>query len=231
MCNRYDTPRPQDIANQFQLQLPLDLTTHYSPSIGPRNNGPYVRSGRLEVGQWALLPDKNPDRIPRGWNGKPINTNNCRMEGMTKKSPTFRAPWARGQRCLIPAVSFDEPYWGGVAGKNIWWRFRRADGALWALAGLYNDWIDPATGEVVHSYTMITTNADSHPLISLMHKHDPKAPDDQQDKRSVVAVEHENWAVWLSGTFEQALTLVQPPRMDVIAHAPADPAITEQLPV
>jgi putative SOS response-associated peptidase YedK len=231
MCNRYDTPRPDDIANQFQLQLPLDLTTYYSPSIGPRNNGPYVRSGRLEVGQWALLPDKNPDRIPRGWNGKPISTNNCRMEGMTKKSPTFRAPWARGQRCLIPAVSFDEPYWGGAAGKNIWWRFRRADGALWALAGLYNDWIDTNTGEVVHSYTMITTNADSHPLMSLMHKHDPKAPDDQQDKRSVVAVEHENWAVWLSGTFEQALTLVQPPRMDVIEHAPADPAITEQLPV
>jgi putative SOS response-associated peptidase YedK len=137
MCHRYETPRPEDIASQFQLQL--DLPTPYSSSIGPRKNGPYVRSDHLEVGKWALLPDKNPDCIPRGWNGKPISTNNCRREGMTKKSPTFRAPWPRGQRCLIPAVSFDEPYWGVAAGKNIWWRFRRADGDLWALAGLYND--------------------------------------------------------------------------------------------
>jgi putative SOS response-associated peptidase YedK len=78
---------------------------------------------------------------------------------------------------------------------------------------------------------MITTNADSHPLMRLMHKHDPKAPDDQQDKRSMVAVEHENWAAWLSGTFEQALALVQPPRLDIISHAPTNSAITERLPL
>ena len=227
MCNRYGTPRPEDIASQFQL--PMDLPPPYPPSIGPRNDGPFVLSGRLMVGQWALIPDRNPDRVPRGWNGKPISTNNCRMEGMTKKSPTFRAPWSRGQRCLIPAVSFDEPYWGSPSGKNIWWRFRRADGGLWALAGLYNDWIDPQTGEVAHSYSMITTNSDGHPLMRLMHKHDPKSSDDEQDKRSVVSIERENWRIWLTGDPEQALALIQPPPLEVIAHGPADPAVTERL--
>lgn len=148
---------------------------------------------------------------------------------MTKKSPTFRAPWARGQRCLIPALTFDEPYWGSASGKNIWWRFRRLDGKPWALAGLYNDWTDPETGEVRHSYSMITTNADSHPLMRLMHKEKTKVPDDLQDKRSVVSIEQGDWDAWLSGKPDQALALIRPPYMDVIEHGPADPTVQEKL--
>ena len=36
---------------------------------------------------------------------------------------------------------------------------------------------------------MLTVNADDHPIMSRMHKPDPKLPPDQQDKRSVVAIE------------------------------------------
>ena len=35
------------------------------------------------------------------------------------------------------------------------WRFKRADGAPWSLAGLWNVWTDKATGETHESYTMI----------------------------------------------------------------------------
>lgn len=38
-------------------------------------------------------------------------------------------------------------------------------------------------------YTMLTVNADSHPLMSRMHKPDPKLPTDQQGKRSVMPIE------------------------------------------
>lgn len=54
------------------------------------------------------------------------------------------------------------------------WRFRRRDGDLWGLAGLYNEWTDPVTGEIVPRYTMRTLNCDGHPLLSRMHKPDPK---------------------------------------------------------
>ena len=40
-------------------------------------------------------------------------------------------------------------------GRNVWWRFKRADGAPWSLAGLWNTWTDKTTGEVHESYTMI----------------------------------------------------------------------------
>ncbi|MFC3147258.1 hypothetical protein [Piscinibacterium candidicorallinum] len=36
---------------------------------------------------------------------------------------------------------------------------------------------------------MLTFNADQHPLMSRMHKPDPKLPPDPQDKRSVIAIE------------------------------------------
>jgi putative SOS response-associated peptidase YedK len=63
--------------------------------------------------------------VPSRADGKPINTNNCRRETVAT-AWSFRSPRARGQRCLIPAVDYDEPCWG--TGKNIWWRFARTDG-------------------------------------------------------------------------------------------------------
>ena len=92
---------------------------------------------------------------------------------------SYKLPWARGQRCIIPAADFDEPNW--ESGKNEWWRFRRPDGNPWGLAGLWNTWVNKASGEVHESYTMLTLNADHHPLMSRMHKPDPKLGPDQQD--------------------------------------------------
>lgn len=86
----------------------------------------------------------------------------------------------------------------------MWWRFRRADGAPWALAGLWNRWKDPASGELVESYTMLTINADSHPLMSRMHKPDPKLPTDRQEKRSVIPIEMQDVDQWLAGTVKEA---------------------------
>ena len=43
------------------------------------------------------------------------------------------------------------------------------------------------------SYTMLTINADRHPLMSRMHKPDPEPPADHQDKRSVIPIEPEDW--------------------------------------
>ena len=51
---------------------------------------------------------------------------------------------------------------------------------------------------------MLTINADSHPLMSRMHKPDPKLPADQQDKRSVIPIEMEDLDQWLAGTVREA---------------------------
>ena len=51
-----------------------------------------------------------------------------------------------------------------------------ADGLPWGWAGLWNAWTDKQTSKVIESYTMLTINADHHPLLSRMHKPDPKIP-------------------------------------------------------
>jgi hypothetical protein len=55
---------------------------------------------------------------------------------------------------------------------------------------------------------MLTANADACPLMSRMHKPDPKLPPDRQDKRSVVPIEREDVDLWLHGTQREATTLI-----------------------
>lgn len=99
----------------------------------------------------------------------------------------------------------------------------RADRKPWALAGLWNRWIDPQTGEIVESYTMLTQNADAHPLMRRMHKPDPKVGADQQDKRSVVAIEEAEIEQWLLGTEAEAGELVRLTPLEMFDASPESP--------
>jgi len=89
------------------------------------------------------------------------------------------------------------------------------------LAGLWNTWVDKATGEVHESYTMLTLNADTHPIMRRMHKPDPKLGADQQDKRSVVALEPNDVDRWLTGTPDEASAVVRLPDPAVFDAGPA----------
>jgi putative SOS response-associated peptidase YedK len=167
MCNRYHPARRESYWEEFRATPPENLPVG---PIFPRKRGPFIRASaegkrQVIVGQWGLIP----------WFAKELplkySTNNARIETVATAA-TFKQSWARGRRCIIPAQSFDEPNW--ESGKNEWWRPRRADGRAWGLAGLWSMWLDKGTGEVVESYTMITMNADLHPLMQRMHKPDPK---------------------------------------------------------
>lgn len=215
MCTRYITP------DQAALEQAWHIGRHNQPKwaqeVFPRALGPFLRPGAdsaltLVVGSWGLIPS---------WSSSPVlkyATSNCRSEEAAAK-PTFRDAWRQGQRCIIPALSFDEPCW--ETGRNVWWRFRRADGQPWALAGLWNTWVDRRSGELVESYTMLTVNADTHPLMSRMHKPDLKLPADAQDKRSVVSIEAADMERWLAGGLEDIRELLVPPPGELIDGGPA----------
>ena len=211
MCNRYVAPAQGDIERHWHLGARQPVG-RWAPGVYPRAPGPFIRARQgqagqreLVAGQWALVPHfaKNAKLS--------YQTNNARSEELAQKA-SYRAPWQRGQRCVIPAWVFDEPCW--ETGRNVWWSFRRADGQPWGLAGLWNTWTDPATGEVVESYTMLTLNADAHPLMRRMHKPDPKLGPDQQDKRSVIAIELEDVDTWLHGNLQDAGQLLRLPALE-----------------
>lgn len=217
MCTKYMTPEQRAVERAWLIRR--GSRPWWQGLMRPRMEGPFVRldrHGDLEavIGTWGLVPwfSKTPK--------VDYATFNARSEEVTAKA-SYKQPWARGQRCLIPAESFDEPNWESL--RNVWWRFKRKDGDAWALAGLWNTWVDRNTGEVVESYSMLTVNCDAHPLLRRMHKPDPSLPQDRQDKRSVVSIERADFDRWLRGSIEEARTLLVPPALALIDGTPAAP--------
>jgi putative SOS response-associated peptidase YedK len=106
MCNRYTAPDEASIERYWHVGRDNQWR---GTGVFPRSSGPFIRRSRddtvysreLIVGQWGPIP----------WFAKEAklaySTNNARSEELAAKA-SFKAPWARGQRCSIPALSFDE---------------------------------------------------------------------------------------------------------------------------
>ena len=207
MCTRYVSPEAAAVERAWHIGSRHPWRGGQR-EVFPGYDAPFIRAEQgstaaareLVVGQWNLIPWFAKERTLK------YPTSNARSEELAAKA-SDKHPWARGQRCIIPAQSFYEPNW--ESGKHIPWNFRRAEGGPWGLAGLWNIWTDPATGEIVESFTMLTLNADHHPLMNRMHRPDPNRTPDMQDKRSVVPIDFEDVATWLHGTQAEAQTLVR----------------------
>jgi putative SOS response-associated peptidase YedK len=91
---------------------------------------------------------------------------NARGETVAEK-PSFRGPFRR-TRCLVPASGFYE--WQKTASGKVPHFIHLVDDDLFAMAGLYDVWHDPA-GEDVRSYTIITTGANA--MMAPIHQRMP----------------------------------------------------------
>ena len=103
-------------------------------------------------------------------------------------------PGPRPGTASFPPTPFMSPT-GERAGLST--RISRADGQTMGLAGLWNPWQDKVTGHWVHSFTMLTINADTHPIFRELHRPDPKRPADKQDKRVLVVLNEDAYDGWL----------------------------------
>lgn len=130
------------------------------------------------------------------------HTTNARSETVAEK-PSFRGPWRDRLYALVPMLHYFEPCW--ESGRALRWRIAPADGEPFAVAGLHERWTDRSTGETAHSFTLLTTSADHHPLMSRMHR-----PGEQ--KRMLVIVPPDQYALWLHATPEQATQSLQTAR-------------------
>jgi putative SOS response-associated peptidase YedK len=221
MCNLYHMAPREHVQQYFRAQVPA----YDALPVGPFGTGLFLRpaDGTLQgvIGQWGMVAPKARTRRP---DSRAILTNNARAETVATR-PTYRDAWAAGRRCLVPAAWYQEPNW--ETGRNVWWRMARADGDPWAIAGLWSEWTDPESGEILPNYTMLTVNCDGHPLLARLHKPDPKLPPDAQDKRSLVPLDPAQWDAWLHGDAGQARALLAAPPADWFD--PADARRTDGL--
>jgi putative SOS response-associated peptidase YedK len=142
-------------------------------------------------------------------------TYNARSETAREK-PSFRQAWSRRQWCLVPMESFYEPNY--ESGRPVRWRIQRCDSSPFMVAGLWDRWVAPHNGETVWSFSMLTINADEHPLMRRFHR-------PGEEKRSLVVIDEALAGAWLAATPEDALGLLRPmPADQFSAHeAPAPP--------
>jgi len=180
MCTNYTPVQRQILRDIFGVEPP---PAAWKPETWPDYAAPIVRAdgdGRREslLATFGLIPRS---RIPQGV--RPFDTMNARSETVGEKR-SFSGPWKKGQLCLVPATAVYEPnYEAGP--KSTRYKIWLPDEPAFGIAGLWRDWPDGT-----YSFTMLTVNADQHPVMKRMH-----APG--KEKRSVVIVQRAQWDEWL----------------------------------
>src|SRR6188472_1870655 len=117
----------------------------------------------LDLIKWGLIPHWFTD--PRGGR-RPIN---AKAESVSKL-PTFREAYAQ-RRCIVPIDGFFE--WRAIKGARAKQPYAIAmkDRSPFGLAGLWENWKNPATCEWVRTFCIITTAANG--LVGGIHDRMP----------------------------------------------------------
>lgn len=183
MCSNYRPPHPEALA-LFGIGRPVfEFSECYPGSIGPFLSS--VKPAAWLPGTFGLLPHWAEPKLAK-------MAYNARSETVAEK-PSFRNAWRNRQLAVIPVQAFFEPSY--ESGKAVRWRIERDDGKPFSLAGL---WESRTTkdGDPAWSFTLLTINADDHPVMHRFHK-----PGDE--KRSVVVLDDEAWPSWLEAKREE----------------------------
>jgi putative SOS response-associated peptidase YedK len=200
MCTNYRPTSREMIEDYFGAPAPA---VEFREDAYPGYAAPIVRlaqqdghpSERREciAAVFGLIPAWSKD----GKNYR--STYNSRSETIFLK-PSYRHAWKKRQFCIVPMAAFYEPNY--ESGKPIRWRIERQDRKPFGVAAIYDHWKNP-NGEWIPSFSLITVNADLHPVMGRFH-----APGDE--KRSIVVIDSDHYADWLRASTDEAVTYFSP---------------------
>lgn len=207
MCGRMTQQRPtSELAEIFEAEDLVDAPGGRF-NVAPTDDAAVVvqRDDRRAITayRWGLIPH---------WSETPNTGNrmfNARAESLDR-NPAFRYAFSK-RRCLVPADAFYE--WQKVGKIRQPYAFQRRDGRPMALAGLWAGWKDEDTGEIIRSFTIVTTSAN-----------DDVAP---VHDRMPVVIPESAWDRWLDPTRTEGAALAELKGLLV----PADEAWLEAYPV
>jgi putative SOS response-associated peptidase YedK len=194
MCGRFlnrlpasETARIFGTVNAVPNWPPRYNLAPTQPVLAVRYN-PETRARSLDPLRWGLVPIWAKDL---SFGAKCIN---AKAETVAEK-PAFRDAF-KNRRCLIPADGFYE--WQKTAGGKVPHAIVPKEG-VFAFAGLWERWKDPASLEIVRSCTIVTGRPNE--LVAPIHDRMP------------VILPPETWPRWLGeepASREELLDLLQP---------------------
>jgi putative SOS response-associated peptidase YedK len=181
MCGRFTHKLSwEQIHRLYDLTLGFtNLEPSYNVAPTDRIHVVIVENGKRALApvRWGLVPawwKKSLKELPA--------TFNARAESIATK-PMFKEAYAK-RRCIVPASGFYE--WTGDKKNRQPHYITPRDEPVFSFAGLWEEWVDPASGEVLRSATIIVTDA-QEPIRAL---HD----------RMPVMLAPEDHDGWLNGT-------------------------------
>jgi putative SOS response-associated peptidase YedK len=216
MCGRYHLTRA-DIAHLKEFygveevdQLPYEVRVSYN--VGPQSFQTVVRlnrdSGKREIAlmRWGFVPASSKSSDV---SFAPIN---ARAETITKV-PTFKNAFTH-RRCLVITTGFYE--WKKLEdGTKQPYNISLKSGEAMAFAGIWEEWKDPATGEILESFAVITTVANE--LVATIH----------DKKRMPVILRKQDYERWLApcDPAQLPIDLLRPYPADEMVAIAAHPGV------
>lgn len=165
MCGRVTVQTPAvDLAREFGLAGIRNAIERPRFNLAPTQLFPVVANDgqrMLDAYRWGLIPSWAKDAAI---GNKLIN---ARCETVAEK-PSFRSALKR-KRCLLLVDGFYE--WKQTTKPKTPFFFHRKDRKPFAIAGLWEEWTSPETGEVVRSCCIITTGPNA--LMASFHDRMP----------------------------------------------------------
>ncbi|GAB3989658.1 SOS response-associated peptidase [Spirosoma daeguense] len=166
--------KASELEERYQAELPAsaDFQPVYHANAYTFPVWPIVtrqEPEKLQLIRWGLIPHWT--RSDDAANEIRTKTINARAETIYEK-PSFRGAAQSGKRCLIPVTGFYE--WHTVGSKKFPFYISATDQKITSIAGLWDEWPDPETGELVKTYTLLTTEANS--LLAAIHNTKKRMP-------------------------------------------------------
>ena len=187
MCGRFTQQRSDTELAEFFEAEPLTDDPGGRYNVAPTDPASIVveKDDRraLTAYRWGLVPSWAKD-VSIG-----SRLINARAETLATNN-SFRDSFAH-RRCLVPADGFYE--WRRDPGRRQPFVFRRVDDAPMALAGLWSGWRDRESGEILRTFTIITTGPNG--LMASVHDRMP------------VVLPPSAWAAWLDPSLEDIAEL------------------------
>ena len=192
MCGRFSLTKEElEIEKRFNAKFySNDLMKRYN--VAPSQLSLVItneKPGELQLFKWGLIPS---------WAKDPkigFMMINAKSETVFEK-PAFKS-LIRKRRCLVISDGFYE--WKVMSAKKKQpFRIGMQDDKLFAFAGLWDAWTDKDSGEIVPTFTILTTDANE--LVAPIHNRMP------------VLLRPENESDWLNQKTEDSslLALLKP---------------------
>jgi putative SOS response-associated peptidase YedK len=160
MCGRYALNIPgDDLALEYDANNQTSSYIASNWNISPTTTIPIINESRngtlsreISLASWGLIPTWAKDA------SRQANAINARVESISEK-PTYRSAF-KSRRCLVPVTGYYE--WATELGKyrpkQPFFISSKASKTL-AIAGIYEDWLNPASNQLLTTAAIITRAA------------------------------------------------------------------------